>query len=163
MIGTLSSGVAKLLPATQRPCRDWRYTVPQWLHREPSTCYAIKFRPRRIHRGHEPGQKRPFYGGRGNYPNLTEGLGQPGLPWHFIRSSSFGQGIQPRQISCPSRQLAGRCGRHTLRRLMAVEIEHPAHYNWFDIECMDVAQHFPFHRGNALKYYLAGRAQAGGR
>ena len=31
-------------------------------------------------------------------------------------------------------------------------IEHPAHYNWFDIECMDVAQHFPFHRGNALKY-----------
>ena len=39
-----------------------------------------------------------------------------------------------------------------------VEIEHPSHYNWFDIECMDVAQHFSFHRGNALKYiWRAGR------
>ena len=40
----------------------------------------------------------------------------------------------------------------TCHEVAPAAIEHPAHYNWFDIECMDVAQHFPFHRGNALKY-----------
>ena len=31
-------------------------------------------------------------------------------------------------------------------------VDHPAHYNALDIECIDVIQHFNFCRGNTIKY-----------
>lgn len=31
-------------------------------------------------------------------------------------------------------------------------IDHPTHYNWFSIECIDVIEHFNFNLGNAIKY-----------
>lgn len=31
-------------------------------------------------------------------------------------------------------------------------VHHPSHYNWFGIECIDVAEHFGFNSGNAIKY-----------
>jgi hypothetical protein len=32
------------------------------------------------------------------------------------------------------------------------EVEHPSHYNWFGIECMQVVKHFDFVLGNVIKY-----------
>lgn len=42
---------------------------------------------------------------------------------------------------------------------MSQKIEHPSHYNWIPgVECLDVAEHFNFNLGNALKYiWRAGR------
>lgn len=38
------------------------------------------------------------------------------------------------------------------------EVNHPDHYNWFGIECIEVVEHFPFNLGNAIKYiWRAGR------
>ena len=31
-------------------------------------------------------------------------------------------------------------------------VNHPDHYNWFGIECIDVVEHFNFNIGNAIKY-----------
>ncbi len=32
-------------------------------------------------------------------------------------------------------------------------IDHPSHYNWIEgVECIDVAENFPFNVGNAIKY-----------
>lgn len=33
-------------------------------------------------------------------------------------------------------------------------VNHPAHYNWHPsgVECIDIAEHFNFNRGNAIKY-----------
>jgi hypothetical protein len=31
-------------------------------------------------------------------------------------------------------------------------VDHPNHYNWFGIECIDVVEHFGFNTGNAIKY-----------
>lgn len=35
---------------------------------------------------------------------------------------------------------------------MSDPVKHPDHYNWMDIECIDVVQHFNFNVGNAIKY-----------
>jgi len=35
---------------------------------------------------------------------------------------------------------------------MGNNIEHPTHYNWFGIECMEVVKHFDFVLGNVIKY-----------
>lgn len=32
------------------------------------------------------------------------------------------------------------------------QIHHPDHYNWFDIECVDVAENFTYNLGSAIKY-----------
>lgn len=32
------------------------------------------------------------------------------------------------------------------------KVEHPTHYNWFNLECMDVVKHFDFVLGNVIKY-----------
>jgi hypothetical protein len=37
-------------------------------------------------------------------------------------------------------------------RKMADKVNHPTHYNWFGIECLDVVKHFNFCLGNAIKY-----------
>lgn len=37
-------------------------------------------------------------------------------------------------------------------RMPEQQVEHPDYYNWFNIECIDVVQHFPFNPGNAIKY-----------
>ncbi len=31
-------------------------------------------------------------------------------------------------------------------------VVHPAHYNWFPIECLDVVEHFSFNLGCVIKY-----------
>lgn len=37
-------------------------------------------------------------------------------------------------------------------------VDHPDHYNWFGIECVQVVEHFTFNLGNAIKYiWRAGR------
>ncbi len=38
-------------------------------------------------------------------------------------------------------------------------VNHPPHYTWIPgIQCIDVVQHFPFNRGNIIKYtWRAGR------
>jgi hypothetical protein len=37
-------------------------------------------------------------------------------------------------------------------------VDHPEHYNWFGIECVQVVEHFTFNLGNAIKYiWRAGR------
>jgi hypothetical protein len=35
---------------------------------------------------------------------------------------------------------------------MTDKVNHPTHYNWFGIECLDVVKHFNFCLGNAIKY-----------
>lgn len=32
------------------------------------------------------------------------------------------------------------------------KVDHPDHYNWTDIECIDVIEHMSFNLGNAVKY-----------
>ncbi len=39
---------------------------------------------------------------------------------------------------------------------MSGPIEHPLHYNWFDIECLDVVEHFNFNIGCVIKYAWRG-------
>ncbi len=39
---------------------------------------------------------------------------------------------------------------------MSGPVEHPTHYNWFDIECLDVAEHFNFNIGCVIKYAWRG-------
>lgn len=39
---------------------------------------------------------------------------------------------------------------------MGGPIEHPAYYNWFDIECLDVVEHFNFNIGCVIKYAWRG-------
>ncbi len=35
---------------------------------------------------------------------------------------------------------------------MTEVVDHPVHYNAFDIEAIDVVEHFNFNRGSAMKY-----------
>jgi hypothetical protein len=35
---------------------------------------------------------------------------------------------------------------------MSDKIDHPKYYNQFDVECIEVVQHFNFCMGNAIKY-----------
>lgn len=35
---------------------------------------------------------------------------------------------------------------------MTDAVDHPAHYNALQVECIDVVQHFDFCTGNAIKY-----------